>query len=570
MTSQLHPTLFVGLRNRRQKLDRKAPIWQALRDEKDKVPSIASLFEQQPGRAGRYSLEAAGWYLDYSKHRLTEKARTLLIKLAVAADLSSAIRHLYEGRQVNPSEGRPALHIALRSPDETHRGAISEQVAAAHKCKQKVYRIAQDLRSGEWTGYSGRRIRSLLHLGIGGSHLGPEMAYEALANYRSESPINVCFVSNLDGAQITRVLQSLDPHETIINLASKSFNTLETRKNAEVARNWLLESGIPEAQLSRHLLAVTANGQAAVNFGVDPKNLLPMWNWVGGRYSLWSATGLPLAVSLGPDWFESLLSGAHAMDQHFASAPLEANMPVVMGLLGVWYNNIWGAESHAILPYDHGLRLLPSHLQQLEMESNGKSATLDGQEVCGHTGPVIWGGEGTSGQHTFHQLLHQGTRLVPVDFICAARPNHELHDHHDWLIANCLAQAQALMVGCNEPEIRKQLIAEEMSPDQAATAASHRRIPGNRPSSLLMTEQLNPSTVGALVALYEHKVFVQACIWNINPFDQWGVELGKVLATDVHKCLLGSAELLPKQDPSTAELISRYRQLNNRREGICE
>lgn len=540
-------------------------ILKALQEEKSRIPPVQKLFTQQPQRAEKYSLEAAGWYLDYSRHRASDKVMELLFELAREAEVPRAIQQMYEGHAVNASEGRAALHTVLRLPRHAGSRAIAEQLADVHACRQKMYRMADRLRTGEWTGHRGRRIRNLVHIGTGGSHLGPETVYEALGSFRQNSQIQVHFAANLDGAEITHILGRLDPEETVVSLVSKSFTTLEVMKNAEAAKHWLANSGVTGEGFSQHLLAVTANTDAALDFGIDPDNLLPMWDWVGGRYSLWSAVGIPLVISLGAEHFESLLSGARAMDQHFASAQPEVNMPVLLGLLGIWYNNIWGAGSHAVLPYDHGLRLLPSHLQQLEMESSGKSVTQEGRSVTYHTGPVVWGGEGTNGQHAFHQLLHQGTRLIPVDFICAARPGHDLQDHHDWLIANCLAQAEALTHGRSEQEVQDSLIQQQMPPEEAAAAAMHRKIRGNKPCSILMTEVIDPASVGALIALYEHKVFVQGCIWHINSFDQWGVELGKQLAADIHKYLTGGQEAAGR-DPSTLKLISRYRRLAGKQE----
>ncbi|MEX1237824.1 MAG: glucose-6-phosphate isomerase, partial [Pseudomonadales bacterium] len=471
----------------------------------------------------------------------------LFSQLIDANELPHRVQLMMLGDIVNTTENRRALHTLLRTRANQVPEQLTDEARKVQDTLARMEAIADAIRSGNWTGYNDTRIRNIIHIGIGGSYLGPRMVAEALTPYASTG-ITCHYVANVDGHHIDKVLKDLSPEETLVIIASKTFTTLETRVNADSVRQWLLTK-IPEADLGRHVIAVTNNLEAATRFGINEGNLLPLWEWVGGRYSLWSAVGLPIAITHGFKTFRALLDGAAAMDRHFDEAPWPDNMPMMLALLGIWYHNFHGAQSHAILPYDHRLRLLPAHLQQLDMESNGKSVTGTGVPVSWNTGPVIWGGEGTNGQHAFHQLLHQGTRFVGIDFILPLKPHHKRPEHHDWLVANCFAQSQALMQGRGYKEI-------EGDPDTRA----HRAMPGNRPSNTILMDKLTPETLGALISLYEHKVFCQAMIWHINPFDQWGVELGKELGLAIHERLMAEAtDGEQKLDASTEQLIQYYR-----------
>lgn len=535
--------------------------WGKLRDHRQRLADcrITDLFKEDAARFEGYSAAGADLFLDYSKNLITSETRDLLIDLARERNLPSAIRAMFNGERINSTENRAAMHFALRNPGDEKLQVEGENIGElVANCLNRIEICSNRIRNGDWRGSAGKSIRSIVHIGIGGSYLGPKTVSEALKSYQS-TDIHCDYLANVDGSHINDLLTGLDPQETLFIVVSKSFTTLETKLNATTARDWLLHSGIPQAVISSHFLAVTANRKAALQFGIEEDHIFPMWDWVGGRYSLWSAVGLPLCISLGPDSFRELLAGAHAMDIHFKQTALDANLPVLMALLGIWYINFFNAETHAIIPYDHHLRNLPAHLQQLEMESNGKSVSTNGAEIGVKTAPIIWGGEGTNGQHAFHQLLHQGNRLVPVDFIVAAHAHHTLQTHQDWLFANCLSQSQAMMFGKGKDEIVKELTTGGMGISEANSLAPHKVIVGNRPSNTILMKQLTPGTLGALIALYEHKVFCQGVIWGINSFDQWGVELGKQLSNDIFAQLAGEENRTAFQDSSTAGLIALYK-----------
>lgn len=528
------------------------PSWPELLSHKaDFQATLAELFSQNSSRAQQFSLEAAGLFLDYSKNHLTADTKALLIKLAEEAKLAPAIQALLSGEEVNNTEKRPALHSALRFQGEP-KTEQETQVAAA---LEKMDGFVQRLHSGDWKGHSGETITDVVNIGIGGSDLGPRMVVSALSAYQVKN-IRVHFVANIDGADLSDVIAGLNPATTLCIVASKSFSTLETRENALAARQWVLNAKCPESELHRHFVAVSSNIPAAVEFGIAEDNIFPMWDWVGGRYSLWSAIGLPIAVALGMDNFRALHRGAFAMDEHFGSAPLAENMPVLLALTAFWYSACWGYNNQAILPYAQRLNRLPAYLQQLDMESLGKQVNRDGEALKHATGLVLWGTEGTNGQHSFHQLLHQGKQDVLVDFVASAKPMSELDSHHQHLLANCIAQSQALLTGKSLHQARDELIASGADNAKADEIAPHKVVPGNRPSNTIMMDSLTPESLGALIALYEHKVFCLGTLWNINPFDQWGVELGKQLGNKVHPALTGS-ELPSEWDSSTQQLIAR-------------
>lgn len=510
------------------------PAWQDLTRRASALgqTALTALLDDE-ARNAALRIEAPGLAADFSRQRIDRGVLDALLALAEQQDLPAQIERLFDGAHVNPTEDRPALHSALRArPGE--RPAATE--SAVSETLERLLQLAAEVRSGQRRGHSGRAFTDVVHIGIGGSHLGPELAVTALA--RAGDAIRCHFVANIDGAALTRALAGLDPATTLFVVVSKSFSTLETRINAESARSWFLErTGDPEA-LSRHFLAVSANVEAAVAFGIAEPMIYPLWDWVGGRFSLWSAVGLPIALAAGPEALRELLRGARDMDQHFRTAPLGANAPVLMALAGIWNFNFLGAASLAVLPYDERLRLLPDYLQQLEMESNGKSVRLDGAPVGVHSMGIVWGGVGTNGQHAFHQLLHQGTRAFSADFIVARTPGHDLDSHHRWLLANALAQSQAMMSGQDSDD-------------------PHRQVRGDKASTTLVLETLSPYSLGALLALYEHKVFCQGVVWNINSFDQWGVEVGKRLAVPIHEQLGGASAL--HQDASTRHLVERLR-----------
>ncbi|PHH40788.1 glucose-6-phosphate isomerase [Pseudomonas putida] len=536
------------------------PAWQALKDHRQAMQdfSMREAFKADPQRFNQFTLSSCGLFLDYSKNLINAETRNLLVGLANEVDLKGAIKALLDGEIVNASEGRPALHTALRRPvgDKLSVNGVNV-MPEVHKVLNQITDLVGRIHDGLWRGYTEKPITDVVNIGIGGSFLGPELVSEALLSY-AQKGVRCHYLANIDGSEFHELTQKLRAETTLFIVSSKSFNTLETLKNAQAARAWYLAQGGSEAELYRHFIAVSSNNAAAVAFGIREENIFPMWDWVGGRYSLWSAIGLPIALAIGMSNFKELLSGAYTMDQHFQSAPFEQNMPVLLALLGVWYGNFWGAQSHAILPYDHYLRNITKHLQQLDMESNGKSVRQDGTSVSTDTGPVIWGGVGCNGQHAYHQLLHQGTQLIPADFIVPIVSFNPVSDHHQWLYANCLSQSQALMLGKTLPEAEAELREKGMSEEQVHKLAPHKVIPGNRPSNTIVVERISPRRLGALVAMYEHKVFVQSVVWGINAFDQWGVELGKELGKGVYNRLVGSDETVA-DDASTQGLINYFR-----------
>ena len=536
------------------------PAWQALTQHRQAMQdfSMREAFNADPQRFSQFTLSSCGLFLDYSKNLITSETRDLLVGLAKEVNLKAAIDAQYAGEPVNSSEGRPALHTALRRPvgDKLSVNGVNI-MPDVHKVLNQITDLVGRIHDGLWRGYTEKPITDVVNIGIGGSFLGPELVSEALLSYAHKG-VRCHYLANIDGSEFHELTMKLRAETTLFIVSSKSFNTLETLKNAQAARAWYLAQGGSEAELYRHFIAVSSNNAAAVAFGIREENIFPMWDWVGGRYSLWSAIGLPIALAIGMSNFKELLSGAYTMDQHFLNAPFEANMPVLLGLLGVWYGNFWGAQSHAILPYDHYLRNITKHLQQLDMESNGKSVRQDGTPVSTDTGPVIWGGVGCNGQHAYHQLLHQGTQLIPADFIVPIVSFNPVSDHHQWLYANCLSQSQALMLGKTRSEAESELRDKGIPEDEVQKLAPHKVIPGNRPSNTLVVERISPRRLGALVAMYEHKVFVQSVIWGINAFDQWGVELGKELGKGVYNRLTGAEETLA-EDASTQGLINYFR-----------
>ena len=536
------------------------PAWQALQQHRAEMAgfSMREAFAADARRFQRFSLDSCGLLLDYSKNLIDERGLELLIQLAEQAGLQESIANLFNGEQVNASEGRAALHTALRSPIGRRLLVDGHDIIPeVHRVLNQVTELVSRIHSGLWRGYSEKPIKEVVNIGIGGSFLGPQLVSEALRPF-TQRGVRCHYLANIDGSEFRELTARLNPETTLFIVSSKSFGTLETLKNTLAARDWYLAMGGPEEELHRHFIAVTSNRKAAIEFGIGEENIFPMWDWVGGRYSLWSAIGLPIALAIGISNFKELLAGAYAMDQHFTQAPLAENMPALMALLGIWYTNFWGAQSHAILPYDHYLRNFTKHLQQLDMESNGKSVRQDGSELNIATGPIIWGGVGCNGQHAYHQLLHQGRLLVPADFIVPVNSYNPLSDHHQWLFANCLSQAQALMQGKTREEAEAELRAKGLSEDEVQRLAPHKVIPGNRPSNILVMNRIAPFNLGALVALYEHKVFVQSAIWGINAFDQWGVELGKEMGKEVYQRLTGASGD-PASDASTQGLIEHFR-----------
>ncbi|MES2818598.1 MAG: glucose-6-phosphate isomerase [Pseudomonadota bacterium] len=536
------------------------PSWQALSEHREGMQhfSMRDAFASDPKRFQEFSLSGCGLFLDYSKNRINTRTRELLVSLAREVGLDRSIRALFDGDPVNASEQRPALHTALRRPVGDRLQVNGENVMPeVHRVLNQMTELVGRIHDGLWRGYTEKPITDVVNIGIGGSFLGPQLVSEALLPF-AQKGVRCHYLANIDGSEFHELSAKLRAETTLFIVSSKSFNTLETLKNAQAARGWYLAQGGSEAQLYRHFIAVSSNREAAVAFGIHEENIFPMWDWVGGRYSLWSAIGLPIALAIGMSNFKELLSGAYGMDQHFQTAPFERNMPVLLALLGIWYGNFWGAQSHAILPYDHYLRNITKHLQQLDMESNGKSVRQDGSPVSCDSGPVIWGGVGCNGQHAYHQLLHQGTQLIPADFIVPVVSYNPVADHHQWLYANCLSQSQALMQGKTLSEAQAELRALGLAETEVQRLAPHKVIPGNRPSNTLVLERVSPRRLGALVALYEHKVFAQSAIWGINAFDQWGVELGKELGKGVYQRLTGS-EAPAAEDASTQGLIDYFR-----------
>lgn len=537
------------------------PAWDALAGHWQQVRDVhmRDLFRADPGRFERFSAEAAGLYLDYSKNRITDETRRLLVALARSSGLHAAMESMFRGEPINLTEERAALHTALRSPGGAPVLVDGVDVLpAVQAVRARMRAFVHGVHSGTWRGCSGRPVRDVVNIGIGGSDLGPRMATAALRPFHRPG-LRVHFAANVDAAELMGILQELDPETTLFVIASKTFTTQETLANAHTARNWFeARCGREPAAIARHFVALSSNAEAVAAFGIDPGNMFEFWDWVGGRYSLWSAIGLPIALAVGMERFEELLAGAHDMDRHFREAPFERNLPVLLGLLGVWYNNLFDAASHAVVPYEQLLELLPAHLQQLDMESSGKGCGRDGARVAWHTGPVIWGAPGTNGQHAFFQLLHQGTRLIPVDFLLGMHSHYPVGEHQSLLMANCLAQAEALMRGKAADEVAVELEAQGLAPARRASLAPHKVFEGNRPSNVILYDKLTPRVLGAIIALYEHKVFVQAWLWNVNAFDQWGVELGKQLAGRIlrdFRALAGPSG----HDASTNGLIRRCR-----------
>jgi len=528
--------------------------WRELRTHHKKIRTVhlRQLFADDPQRGERFTIEAAGLFLDYSKNRVTDETIRLLLRLATDSCLPERIEAMFAGEKVNFTEKRAALHTALRSLQGTSVFVDGENVVLkVHEVLDRMAKFAASVRDGEWLGHTGKWIRNVVNIGIGGSDLGPVMAYEALKHY-SKREMNFRFVSNVDGTDVVEALRDLDPAETLFIVSSKTFTTLETMTNAQSARSWLLSAFANDVRaVAKHFVAVSTNAAEVTKFGIDTGNMFEFWDWVGGRYSMSSAIGLSTMIAIGGDHFRGMLRGMHQMDQHFRSAPLEQNMPVLMGLLALWYNNFFGAQTIAVLPYEQYLKRFPAYLQQLTMESNGKSVTRAGRKVLVDTGPVYWGEPGTNGQHSFYQLIHQGTRLIPCDFIAFAAPVNPVGRHHDLLIANVFAQTEALAFGKTSGEVGVEGTPKWLVP--------HRVFKGNRPSNTIFAERLTPETLGKLVALYEHAVFTQAAIWDINPFDQWGVELGKVLAQRIVPELESETEPPLKHDSSTNNLIRHYR-----------
>jgi glucose-6-phosphate isomerase len=534
------------------------PAWVALGEHYETIRDLhlRDLFAQDPARGERMALEAAGVYLDYSKNRITDETLKLLVRLAEEARLRERIDAMFGGEKINVSEKRAVLHVALRAPKEESIAVDGQDIVpGVHAVLDKMADFSTRVRSGAWRGHTGKRIIDVVNVGIGGSDLGPVMAYEALRHY-SDRSMTFRFVSNVDGTDFAEAVRDLDPSETLFVISSKTFTTLETMTNAHTARSWMLAGlGGDEASIAKHFVAVSTNAAEVSKFGIDTANMFEFWDWVGGRYSMDSAIGLSTMVAIGPDNFRAMLAGFHEMDEHFRTAPFEANLPVLMGLLAIWYNDFFGAQTVAVLPYEQYLKRFPAYLQQLTMESNGKHVTLDGELVAHRTGPVYWGEPGTNGQHSFYQLIHQGTRLIPCDFIGFGQALNPLGANHDILLSNVFAQGEALAFGKTPAQVRA-----EGSPDWLVP---HRVFEGNRPTNTLLLKKLDPAALGRLVALYEHSVFTQGAIWHIDSFDQWGVELGKALAQRIVPELSAAQEPDLKHDSSTNALIRRYRTLKS-------
>ncbi|MFB7932396.1 glucose-6-phosphate isomerase [Streptomyces sp. NPDC056039] len=537
------------------------PEWTALAKHREElgVVGLRELFAAEPGRGAAYALRVGDLYVDYSKHLVTDDTLRLLRELAAATDVFGLRDAMFRGEKINTTEDRSVLHTALRAPRDAVVEVDGENVVpGVHAVLDKMAGFADRVRSGEWTGHTGKRIRNVVNIGIGGSDLGPAMAFEVLRAYTDRS-MTFRFVSNVDGADLHEAVRDLDPAETLFIVASKTFTTIETVTNATSARSWLLAALGDDAAVAKHFVALSTNAEKVAGFGIDTANMFEFWDWVGGRYSYDSAIGLSLMIAIGPDRFREMLDGFRIVDEHFRNAPAEANAPLLLGLLGIWYGNFHDAQSHAVLPYSHYLSKFTAYLQQLDMESNGKYVDRDGREVEWQTGPVVWGTPGTNGQHAYYQLIHQGTKLIPADFIGFARPVAELSDElkaqHDLLMANFFAQTQALAFGKTPQEVRAEGVPEELVP--------HKTFQGNHPTTTILAPELTPSVLGQLVALYEHKVFVQGAVWNIDSFDQWGVELGKVLAKRVEPALTEGAEV-EGLDASTEALVGTYRELRGR------
>jgi len=537
---------------------KRRPAWKALAAHLHEIGDLhlRKLFADDPHRGERLTAEAMGIYLDYSKNRITDETLDLLLQLAEESGLRARIDAMFRGERINVTENRPVLHVALRAPKGASIVVDGENVVLqVHAVLDKMTDFSNRVCSGTWKGHTGKRIRNVINIGIGGSDLGPVMAYEALKHY-SDRAMTFRFVSNIDGTDLVEATRDLDPAETLFIVSSKTFTTLETMTNAQSARDWLLTGlGNDAKAVAKHFVAVSTNAAKVSEFGIDTANMFEFWDWVGGRYSMDSAIGLSTMLAIGPDNFQALLDGFHQMDEHFRTAPFERNLPVLLGLLAIWYNDFFGAQTVAVLPYEQYLKRFPAYLQQLTMESNGKHVTLDGTEVAYQTSPIYWGEPGTNGQHSFYQLIHQGTKLIPCDFIAFTETLNPLGRHHDMLMANVFAQTEALAFGKTPEQVKA-----EGTPDWLVP---HRVFEGNRPSNTILAERLTPETLGKLVALYEHSVFTQGTIWNIDSFDQWGVELGKVLAQRIIPELESKVEPNLAHDSSTNNLIRRYRKLKD-------
>jgi glucose-6-phosphate isomerase len=536
--------------------------WRALADHHARFAHVhmRALFAQDPMRVQRFLLRFQDILLDYSKNRINEETMRLLRALAVEVDVGGWAERMFRGEKINVTENRAVLHVALRN--RSNRPILvdgRDVMPGVNAVLAHMRQFSESVRSGEWRGFTGQPIRDVVNIGIGGSDLGPVMVTEALKPY-AKRDLGMHFVSNIDGTQMVETLRNCQPETTLFIVASKTFTTQETLTNAHTAKAWLLESAKDEVHVARHFVAVSTNEAEVRKFGIDPKNMFEFWDWVGGRYSLWSAIGLSIVLSVGFPQFEELLEGAHEMDEHFRTAPLELNLPVTLGLIGVWYNNFFGAQTVAILPYDQYMHRFPAYFQQGDMESNGKSVTRSGQPVDVSTGPVLWGEPGTNGQHAFYQLIHQGSKLIPCDFLAPARSQNPIGEHHEILLSNFFAQTEALMRGKNEEEVRAELAAEGMTGEMIERLLPHKRFEGNRPTNSILFRQLTPRTLGQLIAMYEHKIFVQGVVWGINSFDQWGVELGKQLAKKILPELRGP-ERVVTHDSSTNELIRHYKEL---------
>lgn len=533
------------------------PAWQALRSHYEEICDVhlRTLFASDPKRGERLAAEALGIYLDFSKNRVTDETLRLLVALAEQSGVRERAEAMFRGDRINITEQRAVLHVALRAPKGKSIVVDGKDVVAdVHEVLEKMAGFCDRVRSGEWKGFTGKRIRTIVNIGIGGSDLGPVMAYGALRHY-SQRDLMFRYVSNVDGTDIAEAIQDLDPSETLFIIASKTFTTQETLTNAHSARDWCLKSLKDPAAVAKHFVAVSTNAEEVTKFGIDTANMFGFWDWVGGRYSYDSAIGLSLMIAIGPQNFREMLAGMHAMDEHFLAAPFAQNLPVLLALLGVWYNNFFGAETVAVLPYDQYLGRLSAYLQQLDMESNGKSVDLDGKPIDYQTGPIIWGEPGTNGQHAFYQLIHQGTKMIPCDFIGCLKTLNPIGNHHDLLMSNFFAQTEALAFGKTAEEVKADKVSE--------TQISHRTFQGNHPTNTILLDKLTPDSLGKLIAMYEHKVFVQGTIWHINSFDQWGVELGKVLAKQITPELSPSYSKPLQHDSSTNTLIQRYRAANH-------
>ncbi|MEQ5773976.1 glucose-6-phosphate isomerase [Thalassospira sp. NFXS8] len=545
--------------------DHLSECWENLKQIGEDVSANLNLreaFAEDPARFLRYHSTLDDLFVDYSKNLITDNVLNGLLELAKEAGVIDWRDRMFAGERINITEHRAVLHTALRNLDGDAIAVDGEDIMPG--IKEVLVRLkdfASRVHNGQWQGHTGKKITDVVNIGIGGSDLGPVMVNEALRPYHIDG-ITCHFVSNVDGAHIVDTLKGLDAETTLFIIASKTFTTDETLTNAYSARSWLVNALGDDAAVAKHFVAVSTALDKVAEFGIDTENAFGFWDWVGGRYSLWSAIGLPIILAVGYDRFEEMLRGGAAMDEHFKTAPLAENIPVILGLIGVWYRNILGASSHAILPYDQHLSRLPAYLQQADMESNGKSVTRDGKPVQTSTGPVIWGEPGTNGQHAFYQLIHQGTELIPVDFLIAAKPLHDLQNHHDKLVANCFAQAEALMVGKTETEVRQELDLQGIAADEIDVLAPHKVFAGNKPSTMILYRQLDPFTLGRLIAMYEHKIFVQGVVWNVNSYDQWGVELGKQLAKELLPMVQG-AESADQRDASTAGLIAELRTLQS-------